>query len=273
MHSDDTRRLSASVRGRPKRGVKARFSISGRTALVTGGSAGIGLAITRLLIDQGCMRVLVVGRNGATLASIAAESERVTTLGADLSDSADIDMLLDRLPRLAPDLSLLVNNAGSQLLTDFCSATPTDALPALRAEIGVNLSAAVMLSVGLLPLLSRQPSAAIVNVTSGLALTPKKSSPVYCATKAGLRSFTRALRYQCEDRLPHVHVVEALPPLVDTRMTRGRGSAKISAEVCAAKILAGLKAGKTEIYVGKSKLLRAIMRLSPALGQRIVRDG
>jgi uncharacterized oxidoreductase len=130
-----------------------------------------------------------------------------------------------------------------------------------------------MLSAGLLPLLARQPSAAILNITSGLALAPKKSSPVYCATKAGLRSFTRALRYQCEDALPHVHVVEALPPLVDTAMTHGRGRGKISPEACAAEIVAGLKAGRREIHVGKAKLLRAVIRLSPALGYRIMRDG
>jgi uncharacterized oxidoreductase len=73
--------------------------------------------------------------------------------------------------------------------------------------------------------------------------------------------------------LPHVRVAEALPPLVDTDMTRGRGRRKISAEACAAEILSGLKAGRPEIHVGKAKLLAAIMRASPALGYRIMRDG
>lgn len=250
------------------------FNLRGRTALVTGGTGGIGLALTCLLLRRGAGRVLIVGRDPARPAEVEAGlGPSVAILRADLSDPADVDRLLAEIPRLAPDLSLLVNNAGSQRLTDFSSGDPLELLPALRTEIAANFEAVVALSVGLLPLLARQPSAAILNVTSGLALAPKKSSPVYCATKAGVRSFTRALRYQCEDGLPHVRIVEALPPLVDTAMTRGRGRGKMSPEACAAEIVAGLEAGKAEIYVGKSKLLRAIMRVSPALGMKIMRNG
>lgn len=70
-----------------------------------------------------------------------------------------------------------------------------------------------------------------------------------------------------------MRVIEALPPLVDTNMTRGRGRGKISAEDCAREIISGLKTGRREVYVDKAKLLHAIMRLSPALGYRIMLDG
>lgn len=252
----------------------ARLELSGRTTLVTGGAGGIGLALTRRLLHEDVARVLVVGRDAAKLAALEAESRgRVVTLRADLSATADVDRMLDEVPDLAPDLSLVVNNAGSQTLSDFTGAHPRTLLPALRAEISANLTCVVALSVGLLPLLADQPSAAVLNVTSGLALAPKQSAPVYCATKAGVRSFTRALRYQCENSLPHIRVVEALPPLVDTDMTRGRGSGTISAERCAAEIVDGLAAGRTEIYVGRSRVLRAVMRTAPALGHRIMRSG
>lgn len=251
-----------------------RFGLQGRTALVTGGAGGIGREIVRLLLSEGTARVFVVGRDAGKLAAVQAEfGTGVGTLRADLSDAADVDRLATELPSQAPDLSLLVNNAGTQLLSDFTSGDPGTLLPALRDEVAANLTATIALSVGLLPLLARQPSAAILNVTSGLALAPKTTSPVYCATKAGVRSFTRALRYQCEDRLPHVSIVEALPPLVDTGMTAGRGRGKISPQACAAEIVGGLKAGKREVYVGKSKLLHAIMRLSPSLGHAIMRRG
>jgi uncharacterized oxidoreductase len=68
-------------------------------------------------------------------------------------------------------------------------------------------------------------------------------------------------------------IVEALPPLVDSAMTRGRGRAKMTPEACAAEIVAGLESGRSEIFVGKSKLLRAILRTSPALGRKILRNG
>ena len=65
--------------------------------------------------------------------------------------------------------------------------------PALQEEIALNFEAVVAVSTGLLPHLRRQPSAMIVNVTSGLALAPKTSSPVYCATKSAVR-FSAPLR-------------------------------------------------------------------------------
>jgi uncharacterized oxidoreductase len=139
--------------------------------------------------------------------------------------------------------------------------------------MAVNFSSPIQLTVALVPLLLEQPEAMIVNITSGLALAPKQSSPVYCAAKAGLRSFTKALRYQAKARAQHVRIVEALPPLVDTDMTRGRGRGKISPDACAAEIIAGMEAGREAIYVGKAKLLRAIHGLSPSAADRLMRDG
>lgn len=219
-------------------------------------------------------RVLVVARDEARLAALGLDlGDRIVPICADLSDTADVDALLVRLAAVAPDLSLVINNAGTQLLMDFTSEGAAALLPAIRTEVATNFTSVVALSAGLLPLLAQQPSAAIVNVTSGLALAPKKSAPVYCAAKAGLRAFTRSLRYQCEDQLSHVRIIEALPPLVDTAMTQGRGRGKMTPESCAAEIIAGVRAGRSEIYVGKSKLLRSIKRLSPALGYRIMREG
>lgn len=250
------------------------IDIRGRTMLVTGGSAGIGLALTRLFVREGAAHIIVLGRDAAKLDLVATEFRSIVTpYAADLSNGVDIDRLVADIPSLAPDLSILINNAGAQCITDLTAPNARDAIPALRDEIAVNFSAVVTLCAGLLPRLAAQPSAAILNVTSGLALAPKMSAPVYCATKAGVRSFTRALRYQCEASAPHVRMIEALPPLVDTDMTRGRGRAKITAEACAAEIIAGLKAGHREIHVGKARLLRAVMRLTPALGYRIMRGG
>lgn len=250
----------------------ARLTIKGRTALVTGGSAGIGLEITRRLLLEGATRVLVVGRDSRRLANIEAEgSGRVLALCADLGDSSQVDHLLAEIPTLAPDLSLVFNNAGSQALTDFVRDGSRVLLPIVRAEVALNLTALVAICVGLVPHLSRQPTAVVVNVSSALALAPKMSSPVYCATKAGVAAFTRALRYQFEDALPNIRVVEAVPPLVDTAMTRGRGRAKMSPAACAAAIVDGIMAGQTEVYVGKSRFLRVLMRVSPALGRKVMR--
>jgi uncharacterized oxidoreductase len=246
---------------------------AGRTILVTGASRGIGRELTGQLVALGA-HVVAVGRDADQLASLTAEhGGRVTPWPVDLADRGAVDALVDALPSRHPDLSVVVNNAGVQTLTDLL-ADPPDALrPVLRREIAVNLDAVIALSAGLLPHLSRLPSAAIVNVTTGLALAPKRSAPVYCATKAGVRTFTRALRYQCEDGAPHVQVTEIVLPLVDTDMTRGRGTGKISASAAATAAIDGIRRGSAEVYVGKARLLPALMRLSPSLAFRTLRDG
>lgn len=250
------------------------MDLEDRTILVTGGANGIGLALTHLLIAEGAERILVVGRDSARLSGVqAAYPGKVRTIRADLSRRDEVDALIATVRDTAPGLSVLVNNAGIQTLTEFIRGDASRYAPALRDEIEANVTAVVALTAGLLPLLLGQPTAMVVNVTSGLALAPKKSSPVYCATKAAVRAFTKGLRYQAEDAAPHLRVVEALPPLVDTDMTRGRGRGKISAEDCARQIVAGMRSGATEIYVGKSRLLRAIQGLSPSLADRIMRNG
>ena len=122
----------------------------------------------------------------------------------------------------------------------------------------------------LLPDLAREQSAQVVFVTSGLALAPNHSSPVYCSSKAALRSFAKSLRAQVQKAGWPVLIQVGLPPLVDTDMTRGRGKGKISAAAAASQILDGVTKGRAEIDVGATALLRLILRLSPALGGRIM---
>lgn len=250
------------------------MTIAGRTILLTGASRGIGAALLDRLIENGATRVIAVARNADALdTAVARHGAMVTPIAVDLCNPQAVDTLIATLHRDAPDLSVLINNAGTQLLTDLVAAEAARVIDGLAREIELNFTAAIRLIAGLMPILAAQPSATIVNITSGLALAPKQSSPVYCATKAGMRSFTKALRYQAADRAPQLRVIEALPPLVDTDMTRGRGRSKISAEACADQIIAGMLGGKDEILVGKSRLLRAVLGVSPTLAERIMRNG
>lgn len=251
----------------------SEFSLAGQTILLTGASRGIGRALAHQLVAKQAKRIIVVGRDGGGLQELRAELPTAEAYAADLSDQAQLEGLVSFIRTSAGDLSVLINNAGTQLSTDLVDPEGDRHRPALAQEVAVNFASPIQLVVALLPHLLERPSAMIVNVTSGLALAPKQSSPVYCATKAGLRSFTKALRYQAQARAPHVRIVEALPPLVDTDMTKGRGRGKISAEACAAEIIAGMEAGRNTIYVGKAKLLRAVQGLSPSLADRIMRRG
>lgn len=249
------------------------MDVNGHTVLVTGATRGVGRALTAVLVGRGA-RVVAVGRHRAQLDALAAAYPgQVRPHQVDLSDPGAVDLFIDELPRRHPDLSIIINNAGVQTTTGIDDYLSPDLRATLRHEVAINLDAVVALSTGLLPHLRRQPAAAIVNITSGLALAPKRSAPVYCATKAAVRAFTRGLRYQCQHAAPQVRVVEVVLPVVDTDMTRGRGTGKIPAQVAAAAIVDGLDRQRPEIYVGKARLLRAIMRISPTVGYRILRDG
>ncbi len=90
-----------------------------------------------------------------------------------------------------------------------------------------------------MPMLRAAPKAMIVNVTSGLAIAPRAGGPVYCATKAALRSYTQAVRSQLQDT--SVRLLEALPPVVETQLTAGRGSKKMAPEECARQIVTAIE--------------------------------
>ncbi|GLF92884.1 SDR family oxidoreductase [Streptomyces yaizuensis] len=249
------------------------MNLTGRTVLVTGGTRGVGRALTRQLIGLGA-HVVAVGRDPGHLADLTAEyGDRVSAEVVDLADPDAVDAFGDGLPARHPGLGVVINNAGVQNLGDFLTGDPRDTRQVLRRELAVNLDAVITLSTGLLPHLRDQPSAAIVNISSGLAVVPKASAPVYCAAKSAVRTFTRALRYQCEEAAPHIRVMDAVLPLVDTDMTAGRGRGKISPAEAARAVVDGIRRDRAEILVGKARLLPALMRIAPSVGYRALRHG
>lgn len=236
------------------------MEIAQKTALVTGGTDGIGLEIARQLKAKGAA-VIVCGRRADRLA--AAQDEGMEAIAADLSHAAGCDQLVKKLAERPIDI--LVNNAG--ISGNFGPGEPLD-LAHTDQTIFLNLNAPMHLIGLLLPRLLTRPQAAIVNVTSGLAIAPRAGGPVYCATKAGLRSFTQSLRHNLKGS--NVRVIEALPPVVDTAMTADRQSKKMSAKDCAAEIVDAIVADKKEANVGIVKLLQIVHSISPALARAIM---
>lgn len=247
------------------------FEFLDSKALVTGGARGIGLEISKLLIERG-VHVVALGRNEEDLAQLQQQfPQAVTPIAMDLTDPQVVDQLMADMAWAHPDLNMLVNNAALQVEMDALAGDPAKNIMNGRREIALNLDALMALSLGLLPQLARQERALICNISTGLAIAPKAASPVYCATKAGVRHFTRALRYQCADAGVPVQVSEAIMSLVDTDMTKGRGSGKISPQQAAREVVGGLARGKDEIWVGKAKLLKYISILTPPLAARMLR--
>lgn len=235
---------------------------SDHTVLITGGATGIGFALAKKFHASGS-RVIVVGRSPDKLAAAAAALPGIATCAADVSSVADRERLLATYS----DVSILINNAGIQTIVPILGSTPHD----IAYELDVNFLSPVLLCRAFLPLLLQRESAAIVNVSSGLALVPKETAAIYCASKAALHSFSKCLRWQLEGT--RVKVFEVLPPLVDTAMTAGRGRAKISPDRLAEEFWRGLRRDRYEMRIGLVKLFALAHRLTPSLVERLVRPG
>ena len=237
------------------------MQLSGKTILVTGGTDGIGGHLIRQLRDRGAT-VITQGRNAERVAATRADGFEV--IQADLSSLAGVEALLAGVK--GRQIDILVNNAGAGVDHDFREAAPD--LAAADATIFLNLNAPIRLIAGLMPVLKARPEAMIVNVTSGLAIAPRAGGPVYCATKAALRSYSQALRHQLQGT--RVHVLEALPPVVETKLTAGRGSNKMAPDECARQILAGMERNAEEANVGMVKVLQLVHSISPKLARKIM---
>jgi uncharacterized oxidoreductase len=181
-----------------------------RTILITGGTSGIGLALAERFLDAGS-EVIICGRRRERLQQAKERLPRLHIRVCDMTRSADRVELFEWVTGEFPRLDVLVNNAGIQRRVDL---TGGEEWQETQSEIAINLEAPIHLTMLFIPHLLRQESPAIINVTSGLAFAPLANVPIYCATKAALRSFTLSLRHQLS--ATSVEVIEIIPPAVDT---------------------------------------------------------
>jgi uncharacterized oxidoreductase len=186
------------------------MDLSGNTVLITGGGSGIGLALAERFVSAGS-DVIICGRRADVLDRAKGSRARVHTRVCDVSQANERIELAAWATREFPALNILVNNAGIQRRLALAEDEPWSAT---HEELAANLEAPIHLSRLFIPHLRERPRPSIINVTSGLAFAPLAATPVYCASKAALHSFTLSLRRQLADT--PIRVVEILPPAVDT---------------------------------------------------------
>jgi uncharacterized oxidoreductase len=260
MHDRGRRSGKPTIERRLKLGM-ARFQ--GKVVLITGGTSGIGLALADAFMREGAM-VAICARSEDALNAFAADRPTALAIEADVTDVASHSRMLNALSEKFGPLDILVNNAGRLIEREFGAGgiAPEE----IAAEFALNLVAPVQLTAAAL---ERWPHlGAIVMISSGYALVSPRRAPTYGAAKAGVHGFADGLRRQLSGGT--THVLEVLPPTVDTPATAHRATTKITAEAVAAATLDALAKRKPVALVGQTRFLPSLLRLAPQTIGRVV---
>lgn len=242
------------------------MDLKNNTILITGGTSGFGLEFTKKFLDLG-NTVIITGRNQAKLEETKKLFPKVYTFQSDVSDPIAIKKLFEEVTKQFSDLNILINNAGEMRKINLHD-TSID-LDDINREIEINLSGPIRMVQQFLPHLKKQPSAAILNVTSGLSMIPFPIAPIYGATKSGLRSYTKSLRVQL--KTSNIKVFELAAPASNTPLAdkfKDDADARMSMDPdkLIAQALESMAKNKYEIYPGLSKVLYFLSRAAPSVG-------
>ncbi len=241
------------------------MKVSDNTILITGGTSGIGFELATRLLALG-NTVIVTGRSQSNLDAARKKIPGIHAIQSDVSDPAAIASLYQRVVVEFPSLNVLINNAG--IMRKINLHTFGSDLQDLTREVEINLNGSIRMVMQFLPQLKMQKRAAIVNVSSGLAFVPLASSPVYCAAKAAIHSFTQSLRIQLKNT--NITVFELAPPITATPLFRDDFSADdlpgvkpMDVKTLAKHAIDGIKRDRLEIRPGLSNILKIMSRLAP----------
>jgi 3-oxoacyl-[acyl-carrier protein] reductase len=189
------------------------FDLSGRKALVTGASGGIGEEIARILHAQGA----IVGLHGTRVEKLETLAndlgERVQIFPANLSDRAEVKALGEKAEVELGGVDILVNNAGITKDGLFVRMSDDD----WDAVLEVNLTAVFRLTRELTHPMMRRRYGRIINITSVVGVTGNPGQANYCASKAGMIGFTKSLAAEIATRNVTVNCVA--PGFIESAMT------------------------------------------------------
>lgn len=240
------------------------MNLTNNTILITGGTSGFGLEFTKRFIALG-NTVIVTGRDPQKLDAVRAELPQVHTFQSDVSKPEDIVHLYEQVTQKFPALNILINNAGE--MRKISLQQPHE-LTDITREIAINLMGPIRMVQQFLPHLKKQKQAAILNVTSGIALMPFAISPIYSASKSGLRFYTQTLRIQLKHTAVKVFELVApgsSTPLNDKFINEDGFNANMlmQPEKIVDAAIKGMQKDKKAIYPGLSKLMLVLSRLVP----------
>src|SRR6266850_5090301 len=194
-------------------------NLSGKVAIITGGSRGIGFAIARALIEQGA-HVVITGRTEARLEeatrelqAAAREGGTATGVRTDVRNYQEVEQLMTRVARQHGGLDILINNAGIGLFRAVADMTPEE----WHSIVDTNLTGVFYCCRTALPHLRARGGGWIINISSLAGKNPFPEAAAYCASKSGLNAFSEALMQ--EVRYDGVRVSYVMPGSVNTNFS------------------------------------------------------
>jgi NAD(P)-dependent dehydrogenase (short-subunit alcohol dehydrogenase family) len=187
-------------------------SLSGKIAIVTGGTRGIGRAIAERLLREGC-RVAICGRNPDSVDHAVAEMQPLGTIcgfAADITENQQVERFFEAVDRQFGGLDILVNNAGEGVFRKVGDMTVEE----WRRNIDLNLNGAFHCAHAALARFAQRGGGFVVNISSLAAKNPFSGGAGYNASKFGLNGFTEAL--MLDHRYDNVRVCSVMPGSVAT---------------------------------------------------------
>ena len=189
-----------------------QIDLSGRSALVTGSTRGIGRGIAQTLSDSGA-NVAVVGRDSATAQVVAGTMRSARGFGCDITDGAAVAALVEEVEKTFGAIDILVNNAG---------ITRDNLLMRLKdddwdAVLDANLKAAFVLTRAVSRGMMKRRWGRVINIASIVGLVGNKGQANYAASKAGLIGLTKSVAKELSSRNILANVVA--PGFIETDMT------------------------------------------------------
>jgi len=193
------------------------MKLDGKTALITGGSKGIGKGIAEAYLKQGA-EVIICGRNEANLQATGDELKefgQINYVVCDISKLDDVKRLTSQIEAIKQKLDILVNNASILGVRSPIMEYPEDVW---EKVIRINLNAQFFVTKALLPLLIKSENSSVINVSSSVGRKGKKDWGAYAASKFGVEALTQVLAHEMEDTNVRVNSVNPGGTRTDMRV-------------------------------------------------------
>src|SRR3954451_9226094 len=224
-------------------------SLSGKTAVVTGGARGIGRAITEALIAKGA-RVAIGDVDREAVERTAAElGDAVVGLPLDVTDLAGFSAFLDEVERRLGPLDIVVNNAGIMPITPL----EQESEASITRQLEINLRAVIHGTQESMKRMRPRGTGHIVNIASLAGKAGYPNLATYAATKHAVVGLSEAVRFELKGSGVEVSCV--MPGIVNTELTTGMREARVKnlePEQVADEIVGALKAPRFDVYVPRS---------------------